>query len=59
MRRYPFAPGAITRHTRRWLPGTTAQRRELVAWLWLAVLAMILIGGTALVAGLLAGFFWS
>ena len=54
--KYPFAPGAIKRYTR---PiGTPAQRRELVRWLQLAVLAMAVTGTTALVAGLLAGWFF-
>ena len=48
----PFAPGAITRHTRR--IGTQAQRRELARWLQLALVAMALTGCTALGAGFLA-----
>lgn len=51
-----FAPGAIERHRRPL--GTPAQRRELVRWLQLALLSMALTGGTALVAGLLAGWFF-
>lgn len=49
-----FAPGTIERHRRPLC--TSAQRRELVRWLWLALLAMALTGGTALVAGLLSGW---
>lgn len=53
---FPFAPGAITRHTRR--IGTPAQRRELVRWLQLALVAMALVGGTALVSGMLARLYF-
>lgn len=53
---HPFAPGAIERHTRR--IGTPAQRRELVRWMQLAVIAMALVGGTALVSGLLARLYF-
>lgn len=54
--KHPFAPGAIERHTRQL--GTPAQRRELLRWLQLAVLAMALTGTTALLAGLVAGWFF-
>jgi hypothetical protein len=53
---FPFAPGAITRHTRR--IGTPAQRRELVRWLQLALVAMALVGGTALAAGFFARLYF-
>jgi len=56
MNRRLFAPGAIERHTRR--IGTPAQRRELVRWLQLAVVAMVLAGCTALGAGWVARFFF-
>ena len=52
----PLAPGAITRHTRR--IGTPAQRRELVRWLQLALVAMVLTGCTALGAGWVARSFF-
>ena len=52
----PFAPGAITRHVRR--IGTPAQRRELVRWMQLAVIAVALVGCTALGAGFLARLFF-
>jgi hypothetical protein len=52
----PFAPGAIERHTRK--IGTPAQRRELVRWLQLALVAMALVGCTALGAGWFARFFF-
>ncbi len=52
----PFAPGAIERHTRR--IGTPAQRRELTRWMQLAVVAMALVGCTALGAGFLARLFF-
>jgi hypothetical protein len=52
MNRHLFAPGAIERHTRK--IGTPAQRRELVRWLQLALVAMALVGCTALSAGFLA-----
>lgn len=51
-----FAPGAIERHTRPLL-GTPAQRRELLRWLQLALIAMALTSATALVAGLVSAFF--
>ena len=54
MNKHPYAPGAIERHRRQ--IGTPAQRRELLRWLQLALLAMAITGGTALVAGLLAGW---
>ena len=52
MNKHPYAPGAIERHTRPLF--TPAMRRELLRWLQLALLAMAITGGTALVAGLLA-----
>jgi hypothetical protein len=52
----PFAPGAIERHTRK--IGTPAQRRELVRWLQLALVAMAVTGCTALGAGWVARFFF-
>ena len=56
MNRHLFAPGAITRHVRK--IGTPAQRRELVRWLQLALVAMALTGCTALAAGWVARFFF-
>lgn len=53
---HPVAPGAIERHVRR--IGTPAQRRELVRWLQLALVAMALVGGAALVSGLLARLYF-
>lgn len=53
---HPFAPGAITRHVRR--IGTPAQRRELVRWMQLAVIAMALVGCTALTAGFFANLYF-
>lgn len=46
---HPFAPGAITRHTRR--IGTPAQRRELVKWIYVAGV----MGALALILGFSAG----
>lgn len=51
-----LAPGVITRPKRR--IGTPAQRRELVRWLQLAVVAMALVGGTALVSWMLARLYF-
>ena len=52
MKRFFFAPGAVERHRR---PiGTPAQRRELLRWLQMALIAMTATGGTALIAGVLS-----
>jgi hypothetical protein len=53
---HPFAPNTITRHTSR--IGAPAQRRELVRWLQLALVAVALTGCTALGAGFLARLFF-
>jgi hypothetical protein len=50
----PLAPGAIERHRRS--IGTPEQRRELLRWLQLSLIAMAITGATALVAGLLTAF---
>lgn len=48
MSAYPFAPGAITRHT-------SAQRRALLRWLRRSALFVTTLAVLAFVAGLITG----
>lgn len=54
MNRFPFAPGVVQGTRRRWL-GNTAQRRELLRWVWVSVLCFAIFGLSGLAAGLITG----